>query len=74
MRIALSAKRIKYVADAGCGHLSCARVKHELSIDEKLRGGQVLRAVDKEKVFDYLKSRHDFCWRVFVCRKLAADR
>jgi len=28
-----------FPADAGCGHLPCARVKHELSIDEKLGGG-----------------------------------
>jgi len=28
-----------FPADAGCGHLPCARVKHELGIDEKLGGG-----------------------------------
>jgi len=29
-----------FPADAGCGHLPCTRVKHELSIDEKLGGAQ----------------------------------
>jgi len=35
-----------FPADADCGHLPCARVQHELSIDEKLGAGQWANLID----------------------------
>jgi len=38
-----------FPADAGCGHLPCARVKQELSIDEKTGGGKPKYSLDFER-------------------------